>query len=411
MKAKKPDAPRLEWKGKDKIIKSWVNVPDLLLRHEKDFSYGEENADNMLIQGDNLDALKSLLPSYKGKVKCVFIDPPYNTKQKFSHYGDKLTSTQWLEMMYPRLELLRELLAEDGSLWVIINDNEAHYLKVVMDEIFGRKNFVANVVWQRKYSPTTPGRGFAVFQDNILVFKKSDLFKTNLFKRNEEQLARYKHEDERGAWGPWLLSACGYKPSGYGEFSIKNPNTNVEYWPPVGRHWMTNRDKIETWLKEGRIYFGKDGKGAPQLKVYLSEVANGIMPNTWWSHKDVGISVAGKNEIKALFKGDIFSTPKPERLIQRVLQIATNENDLVLDCFLGSGTTAAVAHKMGRRYIGVEMGEHAKTHCVTRLQKVIDGEQGGISKDVNWQGGGGYRFYSLGDVSKTPVSGTSANKL
>ena len=389
--------PTLHWLTRDKDIRAAASVPYRLLQETSELSAGEADAGNMLIQGDNLEALKALLPFYAGQVKCIYIDPPYNTRSAFEHYDDNLEHTQWLALMWPRLELLRELITEDGSIWVSVDDNEAHYLKVIMDEVFGRKNFVANVVWQKRTSPdarSVLGDG----HENLLVYSKnSSLFrdKANLLPLGERQKSEYKNSDNdpRGPWVSRDFSAQGYRPNQM--YKIVTPS-GAEYYPPEGSCWKNIESVFLKQVEEGRFWFGKNGKGVPRRKNYLSEV-KGRQSWTWWSNEDVGNTQEAKREIIDLFgKSDVFDTPKPERLIQRILHIATNPGDLVLDSFLGSGTTAAVAHKMGRRYIGTEMGEHAVTHCRPRLQKVIEGEQGGISKSVGWQGGGGFRFYRLG---------------
>lgn len=389
--------PILHWLTRDEDIRAATRVPYRLLEEVSDLSAGDTDASNMLIQGDNLDALKALLPFYAGQVKCTYIDPPYNTRSAFEHYDDNLEHSKWLAMIWPRLELLRELLSEDGSIWVSIDDNEVHYLKVIMDEVFGRRNFVANVVWQKRTSPdfrAVLGDG----HENVLVCSKNaSLFreKTNLLPLSENQKKEYKNPDNdpRGPWVSRDFSAQGYRPNQM--YKIVTPG-GAEYYPPEGSCWKNVEDVFLTQVAEGRFWFGKDGKGVPRRKNYLSE-ARGRQSWTWWPNEEVGHNQEAKREVNTLFgAANTFDTPKPERLIQRILHIATNPGDLVLDSFLGSGTTAAVAHKMGRRYIGIEMGEHAVSHCVPRLRKVIEGEQGGISKSVNWQGGGGFRFYRLG---------------
>ena len=389
--------PILHWLTRDEDIPATARVPYRLLEEESEFSSSDTDASNMLIQGDNLDALKALLPFYAGQVKCIYIDPPYNTGSAFEHYDDNLEHSKWLAMMWPRLEILRELLSEDGSIWVSIDDNEVHYLKVIMDEVFGRRNFVANVVWQKRTSPdfrAVLGDG----HENVLVCaKNASLFreKANLLPLSENQKKEYKNPDNdpRGPWVSRDFSAQGYRPNQM--YKIVTPG-GAEYYPPEGSCWKNVEDVFLTQVEEGRFWFGKDGKGVPRRKNYLSE-ARGRQSWTWWPNEEVGHNQEAKREVNTLFgAANTFDTPKPERLIQRILHIATNPGDLVLDSFLGSGTTAAVAHKMGRRYIGIEMGEHAVSHCVPRLRKVIEGEQGGISKSVNWQGGGGFRFYRLG---------------
>ncbi len=353
--------------------------------------------DNLLIQGDNLEALKSLLPFYRGQVKCIFIDPPYNTKSAFEHYDDNLEHAQWLTMMLPRLQLLRELLREDGSIWVTIDDNEGHYLKVLMDEVFGRGNFTSTVLWRKNYSPKSSARHFSEDHDYLLVYAKhADSWVPNLMPRTERQDGAYKNPDgdARGVWKPSDLSARNFYS--LGTYSITCPSGRLIPGPPSGRFWSISEENLWRLHGENRIWWGKDGNNVPAVKRFLSEVKAGVVPQTWWTYEEVGHTQDAKKEVVALFGADVFGTPKPERLLERAIHIATNRGDLILDSFLGSGTTAAVAQKMGRRWIGIEMGEHAQTHCLPRLQKVLDGEQGGISRAVNWQGGGSFRFMRLG---------------
>lgn len=392
--------PILHWLDKEKTIKKTGRAPYRLLEIDAKFSYGDKDSENILIQGDNLDALKALLPYYAGKVKCIFIDPPYNTKSAFEHYDDNLEHTKWLEMMYPRMELLRELLSEDGSIWVTIDDNEAHYLKVVMDEFFGRQNFVSNVVWEKKYTVANDTKYFSDNHDHILVYAKNkEIWKINRLDRTQQMDAAYKNPDNhpKGVWKATPLHAkSGSKNSQAFKFIFKNGN---EWSPPSGTYPRFSTETLMELDKNNEIYFGKDGKSIPSKKTFLSELrSSGLVARTVWRYDEVGHNHEAKNEVKEFNKEDVFGTPKPERLMERIIRLSSNEGDIVLDSFLGSGTTAAVAHKMNRRYIGIEMGEHAKTHCVVRLQKVIDGEQGGISKDVEWQGGGGFRFYNLGEA-------------
>ncbi len=393
--------PFLDWVNKNQAKETSRDVPYHLLHQEQ--TYGDA-ADNLLIQGDNLLALKALIPFYSGQVKCIFIDPPYNTQSAFEHYDDKLEHSQWLSMMYPRLVLLRELLAEDGSIWVTIDDNEAHYLKVLMDEVFGRPNFVANVFWQKTHTRENRTDVSAVHDHLLLFAKNHERWKEirNPLPASEEQLSRFTNPDN-DARGPWAsLPAHAKAEKGRREaqfFTIQTPSgRRVD--PPPGRCWLYTEPRFREMVAENRIWFGEDGANVPRVKKFLSEVQEGLVPNTLWLYQEVGTNGAAKAEIVRLFPGDTpFSTPKPEALIQRIIHIATNPGDLVLDSFLGSGTTAAVAHKMGRRWIGIEMGDHARTHCIPRLQKVIDGEQGGISEAVGWKGGGGFRFYTLGDTA------------
>ncbi len=387
--------PLLHWLTREQDIQTAIHTPYRLIEEVREFSWGDRDTQNMLIQGDNLDALKALLPYYAGKVKCIFIDPPYNTRSAFEHYDDNLEHTQWLAMMYPRLEMLRSLLSEDGSIWVTIDDNEAHYLKVIMDETFGRKNFVANVVWQKRTSPDARLK-LGDANDHILVYaKKDECIELNKLSLTEKQLKNYKNPDNdpKGRWVSSDYSAQGYRPNQM--YTITTP-AGVQHKPPEGMCWKNIESVFLNLVADNRIWFGKDGKGVPRRKTFLFE-HEGVSAWTWWPNDEVGHNQEAKKEINAIFGAeDAFTTPKPERLIQRIIHVASNSNDLVLDSFLGSGTTAAVAHKMGRRYIGIEMGDHAMTHCAPRLRKVIEGEQGGISEAVGWKGGGGFRFYRLG---------------
>ncbi len=386
--------PILNWLDRDKHVKLAEAVPYRLLEADDALSAGDTTSQNMVIQGDNLDAVKALLPYYAGRVKCIFIDPPYNTKSAFEHYDDNLEHSQWLAMMFPRLRLLRELLAEDGSIWVTIDDNEAHYLKVIMDEVFGRKNFFSSICWNSRKSKQSDAK-ISLAHNHVICFAKNkDIYHLNRLPVEKEKFSN-PDNDPKGSWKADPFDAPQIRKNL--EYPILNPNTGIEYKPPMGRHWRTTEDEYKRYLSLGMIVFGKNGKSKPQLKRYMSDAqAKGDVVDTWWS--DVGTATEGTKEIQKLFQKEIvFDTPKPERLLERILQICTTKGDLVLDSFLGSGTTAAVAHKMGRRYIGIEMGEHAVTHCVPRLHKVIEGEQGGISEAVNWQGGGGFRFYRLGE--------------
>jgi adenine-specific DNA-methyltransferase len=388
--------PILHWLDKDKHITTASKAPYRLLKLDPALSYGDKDTKNMIIQGDNLDALKALLPYYANSVKCIFIDPPYNTRSAFEHYDDNLEHTKWLEMMYPRLELLRELLAENGSIWITLDDNEAHYLKVIMDEIFGRKNFFANCVWQKKHTRANDARYLSDNHDHIICFAKNkDIWQRNLLPRNDDTKG-YTNPDNDPR-GVWASGPCHVKtPNAKDIYEIITP-FGRKLMPPSGTSWRFSTAKFQELIDDNRIYFGKDGNNVPRYKRFLTEVQDGLVPITLWLRDEVGDNQEAKQEIKCFNQDDVFSTPKPERLIERILHIATNPHDIVLDSFLGSGTTAAVAHKMGRQYIGIEMGEHAKTHCVERLKKVTQGEQGGISKAVNWQGGGGFAFYHLGE--------------
>ena len=392
--------PFLDWVNKNQAKQRTDEVPYHLLKQESVYGdVSDTHRDNLLIQGDNLSALKALRPFYAGRVKCIFIDPPYNTQSAFEHYDDRLEHSQWLSMMYPRLVLLRDLLAEDGSIWVTMDDNEAHYLKVLMDEVFVRRNFVANVVWQKKYTIANDARWLSENHDHIMIYAKNkNIWHPNKMPRTDEMNARYKNPDghPKGPWKSTPLHAKSGSEAGR-EFAFKFSN-GVLWKPPVGTFPRFSEESMRIMDADNEIWFGKDGGAIPSRKTFLCDLSDeGVPSATVWLHSESGNNHEARDEVKAFNQNNPFGTPKPERLLHRVLHIATNPNDLVLDSFLGSGTTAAVAHKMGRRYIGIEMGEHARTHCLPRLRKVIDGEQGGISKAVSWQGGGGFRFCTLGD--------------
>lgn len=352
--------------------------------------------DNMLIHGDNLLALKSLELEYAGRVKCIYIDPPYNTGSAFEHYDDNLEHSTWLNLMKPRLELLKTLLSDDGSIWISIDDDEQAYLKVLCDEVFGRSNFIDNVIWEKKYAPSNNSKWLSDNHDFILVYAKNkQIWRPNLLPRTEDMNSRYKNldNDPRGVWQSDNLTAT-MGDSDRNNYEIKTPSGR-KVLPPKGSCWRLTKKRFAEYLDDNRVWFGSDGNGVPRIKRFLKEVKQGMTPLTIWKYTEVGHTQDAKREVKKFNSEDVFQTPKPEKLIERILTLATNPGDIVLDSFLGSGTTSAVAHKMGRRWIGIELGNHAYTHCYKRLKAVVDGEQGGISKDVNWQGGGGFKFYEL----------------
>jgi adenine-specific DNA-methyltransferase len=389
--------PQLTWLGDSDARRASRRVPYRILEPVE--TVGDPKAGNLLIQGDNLEALKALLPFYAGRVKCVYIDPPYNTKSAFEHYDDNLEHSHWLSMMYPRLELLRNLLSDDGSIWISIDDGEAPYLKVMLDEIFGRTSFVAACVWQKRYSRENREAIGDVHEYIFVYAPNPETFKAsrNLVPLTEEQAKVYRNpnDDPRGRWRPVPMTAQEGHATPEQFYEVTTPSGRV-LRPPEGRCWGVSKATYEKLLAEGRIYFGKKGDSQPNIIRYLSEVP-GVAPWTWWPSNEVGHTDESKKEIHALFgKTAAFDSPKPERLMHRIIAIATNTGDFVLDSFLGSGTTAAVAHKMGRRWIGIEMGEHARTHCLPRLTKVVEGEQGGVSETVGWKGGSGFRFMKLG---------------
>jgi len=388
-------------KSLQKLELTWIgkgNEPKLeprILIENPEYSYGDPNTGNMLIHGDNLLALKALEQDYAGKVKCIYIDPPYNTGNAFEHYDDGVEHSQWLNLMKPRLVLLRNLLSTDGSIWISIDDDESHYLKVLCDEVFGRRNFVSNVIWEKKFSPQNDAKWLSDSHDHILVYAKNkEIWRPNLLPRTDEMDSRYKNPDNdpRGVWTSGDLLRKDVQKTGL--YTITTPS-GKRYDPPTGRSWRMPEYRFLEAVNDNRIWFGSDGSNVPRIKRFLNDVKQGVVSMTIWKREDVGDNDMASKEMRKLFPHDPFGTPKPEKLIERILYLASKENDIVLDSFLGSGTTAAVAHKMGRRWIGIELGEHAKTHCYPRLKAVVDGEQGGISKAVNWQGGGGFKFYTL----------------
>ena len=411
-----PKMPTLNWMGREKATNAVKDVVMKILREDKSLGYkshaakkGEAPAvsageSNILVHGDNLEALKALLPFYAGEVKCIYIDPPYNTGSAFEHYDDNLEHSTWLNMMYPRLKLLREFLREDGSIWISLDDGEAHYCKVLCDEILGRRNFIADVAWEKSDSPRMDAKLFSTRYDHTLVYAKNMTeLRINKVKVDEVP-AHYDKVDKDGR--RYYLKPL--RAMGQNDGREDRPNLYYAMIAPDGTevypiradgsdgNWRWSKEKVSN--NPTYIEWVKGRKGwSPYYKIYADANAT-RPPETLWTFAFAGSNRNSKSEQAALFgTEDAFTTPKPERLIQRILEIATDNGDLVMDSFLGSGTTTAVAHKMGRRWIGIEMGEHAKTHCAVRMKKVVDGEQGGISKVVKWQGGGGFRFYELGE--------------
>ena len=382
----------LTWIGKYDEIK----VEPRILLEDKSKGYGDPNTENMLIHGDNLLALKALEQDFAGKIKCIYIDPPYNTGNAFEHYDDNLEHSIWLNLMKPRLEILKNLLSNDGSIWISIDADESHYLKVLCDEIFGRKNFIDEIIWQRAFAPVNLKKTLSRSHDCILVYAKNydNEFQLNKLPRSETQLSNYKNPDNDPR-GLWTSSDCTVGPVVPEKLYEITLPSGRKVTPPDGRCWLYTKERFDELVRDNRIWFGENGNNVPRVKKFLTEVKGGVVAITLWLRDEVGDNQEAKREVKAFNNDDVFTTPKPERLIQRILTLATNSGDWVLDSFLGSGTTAAVAHKMGRRWIGIELGDHCYTHCLPRLKAVVDGEQGGISKAVNWQGGGGFRFFEL----------------
>lgn len=385
-----------------KLELTWIgkgNEPKLeprILIEDPSKSFGDPKSENMLIHGDNLLALKALEQQFSGQIKCVCVDPPYNTGSAFEHYDDGVEHSQWLSLMKPRIEILKNLLCDEGSIWICVDDNEAHYLKVMCDEIFGRRNFVATIIWHKKHTRSNDAKWLSDNHDFILCFAKDkEKWKRNLLPRTEEGDSGYSNIDNDPR-GVWASGPCHAKtPSDKTYFEITTPSGR-KILPPAGTSWRFSKEKFEELIKDNRIYFGVSGNNVPRYKRFLTEVQDGLVPLTIWFKDEVGDNQEAKKEVKAFNAKNVFSTPKPERLIERILQISTHPNDFVIDSFLGSGTTSAVAHKMKRRWIGVELGEHAVTHCLPRLQQVVTGQdKGGITENVNWKGGGGFKFYTL----------------
>lgn len=395
---------------KQKLELTWIgkeNRPRLeprILVEDQEKSYhaphrvgANDLFDNKLIFGDNLLALKALEQKHAGKVKCVFIDPPYNTGAAFEHYDDGVEHSLWLSLMKERVELIRRLMSEDGSMWVVLNDEEAHYFKVICDEIFGRNCFVTTVVWRHSDNSNNNVKKFSEDHNYLIVYSKLPTWTPNFL--NDPSKRKHFKNPDNDPRGPWFdgnpLNNPALRPNL--QYNVTSPTGYEIPHPPNG--WRWSRETLEEKIAMGEIRFTPDGKGL-RRRTYLADM-KGLAPSSLWADVDeTGHTRQAKYELKKLFPEravtSLFDTPKPEKVAQRVLELATNPGDLVLDSFLGSGTTAAVAHKMGRRWIGIELGEHCHTHCIPRLKKVIDGEDpGGITKAVDWKGGGGFRYYRL----------------
>jgi len=362
-------------------------------------SCGSEDNQNMLIHGDNNEVLDLLKLQYSGSIKCIYIDPPYNNGEKYTHYDDDKEHDKWIGEITETLIKLRPLLNEEGSIWISIDDSEVHYLKVAADEIFGRKSFITTVVWEHR----TSRENRKVFSNNheyILVYaKNTKKFKLarNLLPATPEIIDRYKNPDKdpRGPWQSISASVQAGHAVKSQFYEIVAPN-GKKHLPPNGRCWVYNKERMEHEILNNNIWFGKDGNGVPRIKKFLSKGTIGVTPETLWLASDVGTTNSAKKHLLTLFPNKaVFDTPKPENLIKRILDIATNEGEIVLDAYLGSGTTSAVAHKMNRKYIGIERGLHIVDIVLPRMRNVIGGEEGGISKEISWTGGGGFRFFEL----------------
>jgi len=380
--------------------------PKVLTNFKKYDKSGEQNVtildkvNNLIINGNNLFALHSLEKLYHGKIKLIYIDPPYNTGADSFQYNDSFNHSTWLAFMKNRLQIARKLLSKDGSIWINVDDNEIHYLKVICDEIFGRDNFLNTIIWQRAYSPVNMNKHFSANHDAICVYAKNISSLTlNRIPRTDVQNNRYKNpdEDKNGPWKPQDFSVGPAVEKNI--YKITLPSGRIVL-PPKGRSWLVNEDKYNELIKENKIWFGKEGNSVPSLKKYVYELKDGVIPLTLWTYDEVGHNQDAKKELKAFEFDVLFATPKPEKLINRIIHIGSNENDIVLDFFAGSGTTAAVSLKMNRKFIACEQMNYVKNITLERLKKVIDGEQGGISKSVNWQGGGSFVYCELAKANQ-----------
>ncbi len=452
--------PTLNWIGKPAVINHHLEVPFHLLRDVPELGSGDPGSGNLIVEGDNLLALKALLPYYKGKVKCICIDPPYNTGNEGWAYNDNVNSPaiqkwlgetvgkegetldrhdRWLCMMYPRLKLLREFLSEDGSIFVFLDDNEIHALRYVMDEIFGGQNFVATVIWQKKYAVSNDHKTIAPMHDYVAVYQRMDKFRRNLLPRTEDNDKQYKFSDDKGVFRVsdyTCNKTADERPNLF--YAIKNPNTGVEVWPKRTRVWGYSRDVFEKHQSDGLIWWGKEGKaGVPAFKRYKDSLrgGGGTVPPTFWSHEFADHTDGAKKELRDVFGTQAsldFFTPKPTRLIERILQIATNPGDLVLDSFAGSGTTGHAVLKMNaaagsttegtenhrdqkseplcssvpsvvknvpdRRFILVEMDEKIAPEITReRVKRVAEGYTNAKGEAVSGLGGG-FRYVRLGEA-------------
>ncbi len=391
----------LTWIGKENRprLEPRILIEDEALSHHAAGRREGDQFGNLLIRGDNLLGLKALEASHAGSVKCIFIDPPYNTGSAFAHYDDGVEHSLWLGLMRDRLAILWSLLRPDGVIWICIDDNEGHYLKVLCDEIFGRSSFVASTVWENFYGRSNAA-AISPAHNYLLAYSPLGSEWKNvrrLLPRDEKSASKYRNPDNdpRGPWRSGPIFAPEERHEGL-MYAVTTPSGRVVR-PPKGSHWRMGEDDFWRLVEEGRIIFGDRGDNVPAMKLYLSEVQAGMVPRSWWPHTEVGHTQEAKREIQALFPDILpFDTPKPERLLHRIIELSSNPGDVVLDSFAGSGTTGAVAHKMGRRWIMIELGDHCETHIVPRLKKVIDGEDlGGITEAVGWKGGGGYRYFKL----------------
>lgn len=383
--------------ARDTIAEGGLVSEDPRFRRIARWSYGDPAAENCLVHGENLAVMTAMAENLEECFRCIYLDPPYNNGDSYEHYFDNLGHEEWLESVQERLVSAKQLLRKDGSVWISIDDSEMHYLKVMADGVFGRENFIGTIVWERRTSRENR-RMLSRNHEYLLVYAKCLKHwasTRNYLPLTDEVKARYANldDDPRGPWQS--VTATAQKGHGTPQqyYAIKTPDGSSRF-PPNGRCWVYNEKRMKEEIKRNNIWFGKNGSGAPRIKHFLSERTTGLTPETLWYANDVGTTASAKKHLVELFSEmSIFDTPKPEQLIQRILHISTDPGDWVLDPYLGSGTFTAVAHKTERRYVGIEKGEHAKSHCSFRQKTVIKGESGGISTELEWQGGGGVHFY------------------
>jgi len=368
------------------------------------FCIGRKSTGNRIIQGENLDVLAHLVSTAPASVRCAYLDPPYNNGESYKHYFDSMGHDEWLGAVTSRIALVRKLLRDDGSLWISIDDSEVHYLKVACDSIFGREHFIGTVIWERR-TTSENRRAFARKHEYLLIYAKSAATWSrarNSMPLSDQVKQRYKNPDAdpRGPWQSISANVQDGHATSSQFYRFRAPSGKVHRLPN-GRCWAYTEEKMAREIANNNIWFGKDGNGVPRIKSFLSDRNDGVAPDTLWKADDVGTTAEAKKELIALFgEKPLFDTPKPERLMERILAISTNPGEIVLDAYLGSGTTAAVAHKMQRTYIGIEKGVHARSHCVERLKAVVAGEKGGVSAKHGWVGGGGFQFLTQETASK-----------
>lgn len=377
------------------------------------YSTGDEECQNILIHGDNKDVLSELWPEFANRIRCIYIDPPYNNGETYHYYDDNNTQGDWLRNIRRVLNLLKPLLSKDGSIWISIDDSEMAYLRVEADRIFGRENFAGTIIWQQRKSRENRAvfscnhEYILVYAKDIKEFKK----KRNLLPVDEDFInSKYKNPDNDPR-GPWQSVTANVQsghavPSQF--YTVVSP-TGVRHDPPKGRCWIYNEERMKREIAEGNIWFGKDGSNTPRVKKFLRDAKIGLTPETIWLADEVGTSDSAKKQLMTLFpdKENIFETPKPEELLKRIIEIASNEGDYILDCYIGSGTTIATAHKLSRHYIGIEIGDQMSELVVKRMNKVIEGENSGISELVGWQGGGDFVFYNFAKKATLPKAESS----